>query len=227
MVVVVGSVVDVVVVVEVVLAVVVDPSVLDVDEPSLLDVVDPAVVVVAIVDEALVVSMTFSNETVAPPFACSDWTVSGHTTAVCLSRCTPPGPAPCTTTTWFSPVADSVRLQRAGTVMFGITVLTAPAGAPAGMTNGAIVPLGSEHTTSMRISPCWPAPSPEIVFTMVRSPTSNSRTSLVTSAREVAGPAWMIVWLPPGVGTERYTTPPGWVTGGGDGQGYGARFGPA
>ena len=111
MVVVVGSVVDVGVEVEVVLAVVVDPSVLDVDEPSLVDVVDPTVVVVAIVDEALVVSMTFSNETVAPPFACSGWTVSGHTTAVCLSRCTPPGPAPCTTTTWFSPVADSVRLR--------------------------------------------------------------------------------------------------------------------
>ena len=63
------------------------------------------------------VSITFSNETVAPGFACSGCTVAGHTTAVCFSVCTPAGPEPCTTTTWFPPVADSVRLQRAGTVM--------------------------------------------------------------------------------------------------------------
>ena len=70
------------------------------------------------------------------------------------------------------------------------TVVTTPAGAPAGMVNGGTLEFGGKHAMSIWIGPCEPAPSPVIVFVIVNCPMSSRKTTgLFTSVSAVNGPA--------------------------------------
>ena len=170
----------------------------------LLDVVVlPAVVVV--------VSMWFSKfapgeDWSSPPTgAARGCAVEGHTEISCVANCAllraptaagdpaardaAAGASANTSTSWVSPLAVSVRMHRAGTVIPVTTVVTVPPGVPPGMLNAGTLEFGALQTMLMTIGPCCPAPSPVIDFVIVNDPMSRNATRVFTSVSAVNGPA--------------------------------------